>query len=291
MLNRLTSLKVGEVSLVQRAANQRRFLLLKADDGNGDEGRMNEIISVIQTPVEVDEKAEELMKQANLSEATRDMLRASLRLSNAFRKEVPVDLFRQLAALLGFGESQVDEDEHKEVDEGMPEEKVASAITKEDLDKLPAEMRPFVETLWKQQEEAVKKAEALEKALNDQRDRQALREAIAKADSFKALPIKADEFGPVLKALADKAPEEMAKVEEVLKAADEALRQSSIFKELGSDAKGGPGTGGAWSKIEAAAAQIVQKAESSMTKEQAIAKVLAENPALYQEYLGERSGR
>ena len=98
------------------------------------------------------------------------------------------------------------------------------------------------------------------------------------------LPIKASEIGPVFKLLAEKAPKEFKAIDSLLKAADEALGQSKLYKEIGSNHQG---PSNAWDKVEQLAAQVVQK-DNAMTKEQAISKVLEDNPALYSEYLAEK---
>lgn len=130
----------------------------------------------------------------------------------------------------------------------------------------------------------VEEAEALAKA---EREERLKKEYIAKVASYQALPVQPEEFGLVLKALAEKAPEEYAKLEGVLKAADEALAKSELFREVG---RSGAGESTAWAKVEAMAKEIVQK-NAGMTKEQAIAKVLRDNPELYSAYRAETEGK
>lgn len=68
------------------------------------------------------------------------------------------------------------------------------------------------------------------------------------------------------------------KVEAILKAANEQIETSDLFKELG----GGGGESTVSQSVDAAAAEI-RKADPSLTREQAIAKAYETNPALYAE--------
>jgi len=102
------------------------------------------------------------------------------------------------------------------------------------------------------------------------------------AKSYTNISVNPEEFGKVLKEIAQNAPEAIAKVEEVLKAADTALKEGGVFKEIGSSART---SAGAMDKIE-------KKAEAIMTSEkiskaEAITKALEQNPELYSEYLNE----
>lgn len=160
------------------------------------------------------------------------------------------------------------------------------------FEQLPEEVRKQleeVEELKKKAAEAeelrkrVEEAEALAKAEREERIK---REYISKAASFQALPIKPEEFGLVMKALAEKDPENYAKVEAVLKAADEAIVKAGLFAEIG---RSGNTAGSAVQKAEALACEMIQK-NAGMTKEQALAKVWVENPELYAEYEKEMKG-
>jgi hypothetical protein len=57
----------------------------------------------------------------------------------------------------------------------------------------------------------------------------------------------------------------------VLKAANEIVRKSKVFGEIGRT--GAPAGGSAWGQIEAAAGEL-RKADTTLSQEQAIAKVL-----------------
>jgi hypothetical protein len=146
------------------------------------------------------------------------------------------------------------------------------------------------EDIWKSVPEAVRKRfEELEKRAKEaeevakrERDERVLREYVAKAQAFRGLPVQPDEFGKVLKSLAEKAPEEYQKVEDVLKAADEAIAKGKLFAEVGKS--GGGTTGGALAQLESIAKSKMEASGGTLTKEQAFAKACEENPTLYEQY-------
>lgn len=293
-MNRLSDLEAVEVSLVPKAANKRRFLIFKSEE---EEKPMEEILkAILETDLEDEKKVDEVLKAAKLSDKAQNAVKGALRLLNAYKDELPKDVMKTLAGLAGYGYPEPtekakaqDEDEKKKKEKyGYP------APTKKedgtyDFSSIPEEVRPAIEALWKEHETAVKKAEELEKVLKEERDKQARKEYIQKAvTEFASLPVKPEEFGLILKGLAEKAPDEYAKLEGVLKAANEAIQKGALYAEIGRS--GGLAGGSAMAKIEAAANSLVQK-DANMTKEQAIAKALEMHPELYTEYLQETQRR
>jgi hypothetical protein len=118
-----------------------------------------------------------------------------------------------------------------------------------------------------------------------EREERATASYIAKAQAFEALPVKPEEFGPVLKTLAESAPEQFAEIERVLRAADEQLRQSELFKEKG---RAGVGAGvGAYAEAQAKAEEL-RKSDPDLTAEQAFAKVWEDNPELRERHRTEQ---
>jgi len=284
-VNRLKDLDVVEVSLVPRGANRKKFLIFKEDDPP-----MEEILkAVLETELEDEQKVEEVLKAAKLSDKAKGAVKGALKILSAYKDELPKDIMKTLAGLAGYGypepaekaKGKKDEEEDKKKKYGYP------APTKKedgsyDFSGIPEEVRPAVEALWKEQQEAVKKAEELEKVLKEERDKQLRKEFIQKAaDEFANLPTKPEEFGLVLKGLAEKAPEEYTKLEGVLKAANEAIEKGALYAEIG---RGGmPAGDSAVAKVEAMAAGLVQK-DANLSRMDALAKVLAENPKLYEQY-------
>lgn len=126
-------------------------------------------------------------------------------------------------------------------------------------------------------------------------DEQVLKTFVAKSAAFTNLGIVADEFGPVLKSISEKAPEALERIESVLKAANEAVEKGNLFKEVGSGRAGSKvlGTNATWAKIQESARNSVAKSGVAMSEEQAVDKFLTtpEGKALYNEYLQERSAK
>jgi len=282
----LSDLEIPEVSLVPRGAVKKRFFIYKSEEGS----LMEEILkAVLETELEDENKVDEILKAAKLSDKARNAVKGALRLLNAYKDELPRDIMKTLANLAGYGYPEPtgkagdkkDEKDDKKKKYGYP------APTKKedgswDFSGIPEEVRPAVEALWKEQQEAVKKAEELEKVLKEERDKQLRKEYIQKAaDEFANLPIKPEEFGLVLKGLAEKAPEEYTKLEGVLKAANEAIEKGALYAEIG---RGGiPAGDSAIAKVEAMVNGLVQK-DANLSRMDALAKVLAENPQLYEQY-------
>jgi hypothetical protein len=278
-------------------------------------GTMDEILkAILETDLQNEAEVEKVLKAANLSDKAQAAVRNTLKILNAYKDELPGDILKTLAELAGYGypapaEKAKDGDEKKAPAEKANEEEkkkkkpgeygygypVKKADGSWDLSKVPEELRPSFETIFKEHEELVKKAaEAEQKAaateavLKAERDERLRKEWIAKAAEYKHLPAKPEEFGLVLKALSEKAPEELAKLEQVLKAADEQIGQGALFKEVGSGAA--PVGGTAWAKIEAAANALVQK-DDKLTHEQAIRKAIELHPELYEEHVKEMRGK
>ncbi|MBW2672592.1 MAG: hypothetical protein JRD89_04135 [Deltaproteobacteria bacterium] len=292
-MNRLKDLDAVEVSLVPRGANRKKFLIFKEDDT-----AMEEILkAVLETELEDEQKVEEVLKAAKLSGKAQNAVKGALRLLNAYKDELPKDIMKTLAGLAGYGYPAPTEKQKDKKDEDEEDKKKKygyPAPTKKedgsyDFSGIPEEVRPAVEALWKEQQEAVKKAEELEKILKEERDKQLRKEFIQKAaDEFANLPTKPEEFGLVLKGLAEKAPEEYTKLEGVLKAANEAIEKGALYAEIG---RGGtPAGDSAVAKVEAMAAGLVQK-DANLSRMDALAKVLAENPQLYEQYRKETAVR
>lgn len=284
MTKRLRDLDVAEVSLVPKGANRKKFLLLKEEEVSNMPDMQEILRAVLETELDNEVAVEEVLKTASLSEQAASAIKGALRLLEAYKDELPKDIMQTLAGLVGYGYPAPTQKTEKEDDKMNPIIKADGSI---DFEAVPEEVRPAIEMLWKENQEAVKKAAELEKILKEEHDRQATREYIAKASEFKGLPVKPEEFGPVLKSLAEAAPEAYAKLDGVLKAADEAAIQARFLEELGAS---GPSPSSAMGKIDAMADAIIEK-DSNMTHEQAVDKVLAKHPELYTEYQAESKAR
>lgn len=158
--------------------------------------------------------------------------------------------------------AEEDEDEDEEDDEDV-------------MKGLPESVRKIVEESNKRAEEA----EKLAKRLNDEKD---LEKYVQVAKSFNAVVTEPTKVGAVLKNIADNNKDDFGVIESVLKASNEALERNNILmKELGTDHT--ENDGNVWQKIENEAKDIM-KSDTKISKEQAISKVLRDNPSLYKDY-------
>ena len=187
-------------------------------------------------------------------------------------------------------------------EDGMSETAQAVPVKKDDgswdLTGVPEDQRAAVEAVIKandaekaeliaKAEEQATKAENAEKIAKEERDVRETRDYIAKSAGYENIAKADDEFGPVLKSIANAErdgalPEgTAAKLDEVLKAADEQVKAGDLFKEAGRAGHGGASD--SEGKAKAAAAEI-KKADPKLTDAQAIAKAYEADPSLYDEY-------
>ena len=155
--------------------------------------------------------------------------------------------------------------------------------TEEDLLKtLP---KSFVERLTKAEERAT----AAEAAAQVEKDARLLETFVKRAGTeFANLPGTPEEKGKILKSVHLKlVKEEVDALEALLKAGEEAFKQSGILRQLGGNDP--TPTGSALQKIEVKAAEIAKTL--AITKEAAFAHVCANDPALYEEYKKEQRQR
>lgn len=141
------------------------------------------------------------------------------------------------------------------------------------LKSMPADVQTVMKRLNDQKVAAEKMASELaEKALQE--------EAVAKADSLKALPVEKEALVKILK-------EATPEVVEVLKAANKAIEETVPFTEVGKDKKDTAVSTAdaehAWEQIEKKAEAI--SAEQKVTKQKAISIAVEQNPDLYRKYL------
>lgn len=266
----LTDLTVDFVSLVDRAAvrdphetdQPMRFLLWKRDH----EGAQ-------MTPEET---------TAALAKAQEDLKKEQERAEAAEVKATKAD--EQIAELT------------KSVEELQKAARADTEPARLDKSELSPEVRAALEKAeadGKANAERAEKAEKSAKAAEDiakaERDERLKAEFVTKAEGYKALPVKKDEFGPVLKAAAEKlSKEEYAEMERVLKAADEQIAASDVFKEHGRGGDGGKPEG-ALAEATAKAAEL-RKSDTRLTASAALQEVFKADPTLAARYQDEVRG-
>ena len=214
-VGRLTDVETVEVSIVDRAANKRRFAILKSEG--------NQMEEVIQNVLDVEVEGEEVIsKTEGVSEKGQAALTSILRLAKGFEDEVTGELLLEVLKSAG----AVEVPEAPAVEEVETEE-VVEVVKAEDL---PEE----AQALFKMQHEAIQKAEArvaeIEKELNAAKEEKAVAEFTKKAETDYPELGDAVEVGSVLKALADH--EVFEKLETLLKAANEKIAKGGLFEEL-----------------------------------------------------------
>ena len=282
----LTEYSVVELSLVPWGAVGRKFFLTKED--SMDNAKLVEEIM----KADFDEKPiEQILKGAGLTEKAQAALKAASRMLNACKMDLPEEMQKSLLPQLA-----------KALDFGMPE--VSKAPTKKedgsfDFEGVDETVKTQVEALWKEKTELeaelaetkkgatdadkalaeIKKSnEDLNAKLNAEIDARVTKEYVAKAAEFKHLAINAEEYGPILKKMAENDKAGYEKQLEILKAADEA--QAKLFVESGAS---GEAEGNAYSVIEKEAVAIMKESKG-LTKAQAVAKALEAKPELYEQY-------
>lgn len=190
------------------------------------------------------------------------------------------------------------EDVTKEAD--MPETETTVPIKKDDgtwdLSGVPEEQRTAFEAILKSHDdelaelrkqaevEQTKAEEALKIAKAEQETR-LTREFVEKSAGLAQLAKSDDEFGVVLRDIA-KAEQDghlaegtYAKLETVLKAANEQIEKGDLYAETGRTGTTA-GAGDAQARLDSAAAEL-RKSDSNLTKAQSVAKALENDPSLY----------
>jgi hypothetical protein len=260
LAQKLTRFKVRKVSLVSWGANNEEFsninksadsevILFKSANYSGDNS-MSDDKKTVENGTKDDIKKEDL-------EAVKKQL-ADAEARNAELKKVA--------------------DEKVALEKQLKEEKdKAAKIEKEATEKKT--------TLEKQAEENAKIAkDALAKA-DELEDKMQTAEFIKKAATMPALG-KPEDVGAILKEISQKAPDAFAKLDPILKALDERVKQGDLFAEIGKSSSG-PAAGSAEDKLNGIAKSYVEKGMKGGFPE-AFTKACRENEDLYNQYTAEK---
>ena len=295
----LLDLDVREVSLVDRPAIRRKFLVVKRDEINEKDADMqNSEDNLQQSEFFFCEESEEQALEKGMhggydKEEKEEEEEAEEEKKAASKKPKKKG---------GHEESELEEESE---DEEASEKKKKKKETKKmdnsqssapisfskrddgsyDLAGVPEEMQATVEAICKQHEAAVQKAAELEEILKAERDERLRRDFVEKAEKeFSNVPGTAVEIGILLKSLNDLDADVAEKVENIFKAVDAQLSNSAALEEIGSPAVDVEVS--AWGKIEKQAEELITNGVE-VSKAAAISKVLELNPKLYSEYLKE----
>lgn len=303
--NRLTDMAFDEVSLVTRPANQlSKVVLTKSDTIQSEEHQMSNEQEVAEATENV-EVAEEQSEENVAKGYGKGKMKK--------KKMMPKM------------EMEDDEEDMEEDEEEMPMKKGKGKMKKDDESdeiEIPAEVYDYIETLEAanaelveavsklaeqvdaiadEKEEVLKSADpklvAIVKGLEErasaaeaiakaERDHRMTQEYVSKASTLANLPIKAEEFGAVLKNAAEALTEEAFNaIWQALSAANASITKSGLFTELGKSSA--LDNDGSLSVIEKAASALRQ-IDPTLTREQSIAKAVAADANLYKQYINER---
>ena len=265
------------ISFVPRGANKKQFLVVKEMK----ELKEDIVKTILETP---DEDLEKALQEAGLEGEGAGALVGAAKVLKAYKDALPEDAIALLAKCAGLA---LPESLKKDVPgkAGKETKKQAEGeLSKEILEKMDPATQAIVKQLL--EENVVTKAEAKEakQIVKELKEEKILKEYVEKAEDLPHLAIEPLKFGPVLKALGEDHPDEFSEIFRVLKAADTAIEKSELFKEIG---KAGSSESDAEAQVYAKARSLVAK-DGDLILEDAVCKVLDENPELYEKYEDER---
>jgi chromosome segregation ATPase len=269
-INELSQLEINEISLVDAPANPGSEVLLFKRDSDTEVPIMADVEKTVgETPATPDApdrgvvdaliaKSEERMDQLSQDLVEKSEVISRLEAENQSLRE------------------QIEN--AASVEKRAPEDDSLESVLKQAPEAVQKALESLTERVAKAEAETRQYAEQIEK-----------REWIAKAEPFvKSLPTSAETLGGLLQRVAKgmTTTEDAAELERVFAAVNSAAMQGGVhlFKSLGRDSAEPTS---AKAKIEMLAEDI-QKSASGITPEQATAKVLAQHPELYADYLTEQ---
>ena len=298
--NRLTDMEFDEVSLVTRPANQMsKVVLFKSDESTMEEqvnpeDQVEEVVEaeVAEAEVAEVEVAEEsvekgygmkmkkkkvipAMAEEDMEDDEEEMMaKKKSKMKKGEEIEIPSEVYDYIEALESANAELVDQvSKMAEEIEASEEEAQAEIFKSAD---------PRLVELVKGLEERASAAEAIAKAERDHRLEQ---EFITKAATLGNLSVKAQEFGVMMKGIADSlTTEQFDAIWNVLTSANANLAKSGLFAEFGKSTT--TDNDGPMSIIEKAASAIRQS-NPTMTHEQSIAKAVEADSNLYNQYIRE----
>lgn len=271
---KLRNLLVGEVSLVDKGANNKRFYLMKAAATKDEKAT--------QEPSLIEKALGEVLEgDAPDADPAKDLTVALRRIAKASGLDEA-----GLKTALGIKDPEPAVVE-KVVEKIVEVEKKADE-PKDPLVDLAPEVRASLEPIFKAQADAVAKAESLAKQLDAEREEKAVAESIQKAAvDFKHLPEKPETLGPALRALRKSDAKAVEVLENVLKRADALVAQSLDVK--GVSANGADASATTYEKVVKRAKVLLEKGEVKSIAD-GVASIFAAEPALYAAHEAEKKG-
>lgn len=280
----LSDLTVKEVSLVDRAAIGRTFLLTKAADTLEGLPITEDAGTTPADNVGVERMNENLVKlleSLELSDEDRNALTGAM--DTILNSEVPAETMKSFYGLGGYEVPKEEVEVIKEVEV----EKIVEKIVEK-----PAEVDESTEVLkglsdeqqviFKEQEQRIERAEKAAEAATDlakvEKAARILRDYVEKAANYPGLPFEPEALGPVLKAVDEKLDEGEAEVVlKIFTVAKETIALTKQDEEIGS---GAADESGPEPKYMKRAKEMVEAGEASDV-EHATAVLYKSEPELF----------
>lgn len=264
-------LLVGEVSLVDEAANRRSLLLLK---NLGDKPVDKLVKLALETTLE--DEGSITKKLDGVSEDSQNAVLAALRILRGHGEELDSEVMKSLATDFGIPEPKVvpppPEDKKKETEE--PEDAIKSLP--EDLQEVFTKQRETNDVLQKRLDKAETRADVLERASK-------LDDYVVKAKELGLPGANSEEMGEALLTIDENAPEAYKRMISVLESTANVLKDSKLFKSVGSSAPGG-GENTAWEKITKRARQREAESNGKINFQNAVDQIMREDRSLAEQY-------
>jgi hypothetical protein len=288
MANRLTNLRVPRVSFVARAAvrdpadpsQPRRFVFMKSEGlvpANPMKGAQMDPLTDAQK-AELDPTVREALEKAGQDAVD---AQAAATKAQGERDEAIAKAGKQVNSTDGTGDGKP-ASKAKDGRDGDDDGDAPGKLNKGELDAAAA---AAVKKAEEERDEAIRKAD--ERATNAEniakaeRDARVTTEWVKKAETgdLRGLPGAPADIGPIMKSLAEAAPEAWSHFEKsVLLPAVAQIRESDLFKEQGRGGEGPPPES-AVAKMREKVGEL-QKADPSLTRSTAMERVRKSDPEL-----------
>jgi hypothetical protein len=284
---RLVDLKIDKVSLVDRPANRRPFLVLKNETGGN---KMKVTLAELMAQVKKDDGQD----KGTFVDICKNALKENPEMLAQFNEAI------EKAKKVECADGEVPEDEltGMTVEEkkkaqklfGMKKDFYGKFGVKVNKNGDPLTADPMIVQLWKSQEALYTQNAELTARVEKAADDASNKERIAKAEKeFSHVPVKAEMLATIMKSAESLDEASQKEFNRLLKSFEELSKQSKLIEELGGTS---PDPTSAIAQIEAIAKTYegkVTKADGkTMNHDEAIVKAVEDNPELYEAYEEER---
>ena len=278
MAKELVNLRITRVDLVDMGANFDRdtgdgshiMIYKRADDDDLEAGDGEDLTTAVNTITKAGRKisANRLGKLRELVTTLTEFI------TEAEHTIMPNDQIEEDAT----EKADVVQDVQKSIDDAVAK---ALADTNDKLEKAHAAVEKATER--------AEQAETIAKSEQDRRITKSFEDKIV--NDWQGVPgIKADEDIEVFKALSAFDPEKWNRIDALFSGAAEAIRTGTLFGEQGSDGAGDT-SASAQGEINKRADKLVDDSSDTLQFGDAVVKVCADDPVLYQRHLDEQQKR